>query len=46
MVAGGGVRRLAITLFIALALILGWASWRGWLPGVADYPEIDAQRDR
>jgi hypothetical protein len=33
--------RVAVTLFIALALVLGYAAWRGWLPGVADYDRPD-----
>jgi hypothetical protein len=33
--------RLAATLFIALALVLGYAAWRGWLSGVADYDRPD-----
>ena len=38
--------RLAITLFIALAAVLGYASWRGWLPGVVDYSDIEAKQHR
>ena len=38
--------RLAITLFIALAAVLGYAAWRGWLPGVADYDRLETQQHR
>lgn len=40
------LKRLAASLFVALAVVLGYASWRGWLPGVADFSEIDARQDR
>lgn len=39
-------RRVLMVLFVALAICLGYASWRGWLPGVADYSDIEAREDR
>ena len=35
------LKHVLLTLFVALALSLGYASWRGWLPGLPDYSQTE-----
>jgi len=39
-------RRLIAALVVALAAALGYSAWRGWLPGTADYPGVQAPQIR
>lgn len=39
-------RRVLVILFVAFAICLGYASWRGWLPGVVDYGDIEPREER